>query len=453
MAFVFAKRKRCFLLLLIVLVSTLFYGASPALAAGNSTADNTAADNAPVVYIAEISNDFTETSLDYLQRVLQAARTDGARYIIVKIDAVCEYSDYLKQASDLLLTAPQQTICYVHDEAAGGAALLALSCDTVIMSPGAVLDAAQGEGKISRAAFDSDYWLETFSKAAAITGHNQKAAQNLVLSLKAEEHDSAAASGTEVSAVEAINCGLADGSATSMQVIFDEYQLQNGVIIQLEKNFKERLLDVLASPAVLTLLLTAGFGFLLAVFIFSDGGAMGVLSALCLLMYFLFGYYLAAVPLYAFILMVPALALLLTELLLSPGSGICGVCGAVLFIVSVVLTASDSVVALIQIIIVVIVAVILIMSNKGNEKSRNILRRLVLRDRTTTDEGYLSQPVNIRDYVGMEGIALTSLRPAGAVKIGAERVDVVTEGDFIAAGDRVKVIKVDGSSVIVRSLK
>ncbi len=108
--------------------------------------------------------------------------------------------------------------------------------------------------------------------------------------------------------------------------------------------------------------------------------------------------------------------------------------------------------AVVQIILILIVAVILIMTKINNEKSRNIFQKLVLRDRTTTEGGYLSQPMNIRDYVGTEGVALTALRPAGAVKIGSERVDVITEGDFISAGDRVKVIKVDGSSVIVRKM-
>ena len=38
------------------------------------------------------------------------------------------------------------------------------------------------------------------------------------------------------------------------------------------------------------------------------------------------------------------------------------------------------------------------------------------------------------DLVGQDGIAVTDLRPAGTAQIGHERVDVVTEGEYVAAG-------------------
>jgi membrane-bound serine protease (ClpP class) len=51
--------------------------------------------------------------------------------------------------------------------------------------------------------------------------------------------------------------------------------------------------------------------------------------------------------------------------------------------------------------------------------------------------------------LGRRGVATTTLRPAGAVEIGGRRIDVVTEGQFVAAGTEVEVVAVEGSRVVV----
>lgn len=68
-------------------------------------------------------------------------------------------------------------------------------------------------------------------------------------------------------------------------------------------------------------------------------------------------------------------------------------------------------------------------------------------DRAT---GYIAAP-HRAELVGAGGIALTDLRPSGTVSIEGERLDVVTEGEFIAAGQRVTVIRADGYRHVVRS--
>lgn len=52
--------------------------------------------------------------------------------------------------------------------------------------------------------------------------------------------------------------------------------------------------------------------------------------------------------------------------------------------------------------------------------------------------------------VGMEGDALTDLRPVGVAKIGKERLDVLSEVSYVRAGARVRVTAVEGTTVKVR---
>lgn len=52
--------------------------------------------------------------------------------------------------------------------------------------------------------------------------------------------------------------------------------------------------------------------------------------------------------------------------------------------------------------------------------------------------------------VGRRGITVTPLRPSGRVRFGRDEVDVITEGEYIAANQEVEVTVVQGPLVIVR---
>jgi membrane-bound serine protease (ClpP class) len=77
---------------------------------------------------------------------------------------------------------------------------------------------------------------------------------------------------------------------------------------------------------------------------------------------------------------------------------------------------------------------------------------LFLKSSTGKDEGFVSAPVR-GDLVGKAGTALSDLRPAGVATIDGERLDVVTEGEFIGAGVGIKVIRSDGYRLIVRAVE
>lgn len=53
-------------------------------------------------------------------------------------------------------------------------------------------------------------------------------------------------------------------------------------------------------------------------------------------------------------------------------------------------------------------------------------------------------------YLGRTGVALTPLRPTGVAEIGGERIEVATEGDFIASGSRIRVVAMDRRRYFVR---
>jgi len=54
--------------------------------------------------------------------------------------------------------------------------------------------------------------------------------------------------------------------------------------------------------------------------------------------------------------------------------------------------------------------------------------------------------------VGRTGIAATVLRPSGAMEIDGQRIDVATEGEFLAAGTKVRVLYVNVNLVVVAAV-
>ena len=58
-----------------------------------------------------------------------------------------------------------------------------------------------------------------------------------------------------------------------------------------------------------------------------------------------------------------------------------------------------------------------------------------------------------QDLEGAEGVALTSLRPAGVGLFRDERMDVVSESEWIEEGTKIRIISAEGYRHIVRAVK
>ena len=77
--------------------------------------------------------------------------------------------------------------------------------------------------------------------------------------------------------------------------------------------------------------------------------------------------------------------------------------------------------------------------------------RLILSDSLRRDAGADQAEQETRSrLLGQCGRAVTPLRPSGVAEIGGERVEVSTEGAFVAAGSQLRVVAIDRRRTIVR---
>ena len=135
-----------------------------------------------------------------------------------------------------------------------------------------------------------------------------------------------------------------------------------------------------------------------------------------------------------------------------PG-GIAGILGMAAIIGSLFLASGNAVHMAISLLIAFAVSIsVSILLVKVFGKKMKFFKKMILTDSTNTEQGYVSNP-NRTDLLGTEGKAITDLRPSGTALINQERVDVVSEGSFIAKETKVKVVKVEGARIVVREIR
>ena len=140
------------------------------------------------------------------------------------------------------------------------------------------------------------------------------------------------------------------------------------------------------------------------------------------------------------------------EIFIFPGFGVAGITGIILVGWGILLVSVDITQATVALSLALLATVIIFVVSLRLMSRYNMWFKLTLKNRQNKNEGYVASPPELSLYVGKEGVALTPLRPAGAAEIEGHRLDVVTEGEFISPGTRVKVFRVEGTRMLVKGI-
>lgn len=154
------------------------------------------------------------------------------------------------------------------------------------------------------------------------------------------------------------------------------------------------------------------------------------------------------------ILIALGILLVFIEILILPGFGAAGVPGIIIFCVGIGMIWSESgpkmalIFTSIALIFVIPLAIILL----SLIRETAIGKTFILDAAESSDQGYHAAPRELTALVGKSGKTITPLRPAGVALINGQRVDIVTQGEFVEPETEIEVIQVEGSRVVVRSL-
>lgn len=142
---------------------------------------------------------------------------------------------------------------------------------------------------------------------------------------------------------------------------------------------------------------------------------------------------------------------LVTFEMFIPGFGIPGLFGVFLLVTGVLLTARNAAEGLFLVVVLLAImgiglAVVYHMATKGK-----LAKAMVLTESQQKEDGF-SGTEDLSCFLNREGVTRTILRPAGRADFDGVKLDVVSEGEFIAPNAKVKIIKVEGRRIVVRAV-
>jgi len=412
------------------------------------------------IYIGNIEGEIDLGLAPYVKRVVEEAEKNGANAIIFKINTFGGRVDAATQIKDALLNSKVRTIAFIDKRAISAGALIALSCEKIVMVPGASMGATtvvDQEGKKQSEKYQS-YMRSEMRATAEKNKRRTDIAQGMVdetISVPDLKDDSTKL--ITLTAEEALKYKMADTVLTSIQETKKYFGLDKAEEITISSNWAEDFVRFLNNPIISSLLIMIG---MLGIFteIKTPGwGLPGTAGLIALALFFGSSYILDLASVIEIVIFIIGVILLLLEIFVFPGFGILGVLG-ILFMIAGLLFGlvpdfgmtdySILSVAITQLAAVFVVSAIFIFILPKFLPKSAIWNRLILQDNIASKSGYAARQ-SFEHLVGTEGIAITDLRPAGAALINEKRVDVVTEGNYISRDSEIVVKFVEGSKVVV----
>ncbi|HEX2204973.1 MAG TPA: NfeD family protein [Longimicrobium sp.] len=411
------------------------------------------------VYRVPIHGEIVPGLVPYVERSLKEAAEAKAAAVLLDIDTPGGLIDTAEQISDAVRDADVPVYAFVNRRALSAGAMIALSTRGVYMLPGSALGAAtpvDGAGTKASEKYVSAMRSE-FRALAEARGLDPRIAEAMV------DEDVAVPGVDEkgklltLSTREAVRVGYAFEVA-SWEGALAAVGAPRAAVTTPASNWAERVVRFLSNPLVAPFLLTFGFLGLIIELKTPTFGLAGLAGLGSLTLFFGSHYILGLAGWESVALIAAGIVLVLVEIFVIPGFGVAGVLGIAAVAGSILLalvgahpTAADlSTAALVLTSSLIMVAFSLWALLRHLPHDRRA-RNLILQGGLASSAGYRAAAARA-DLHGAEGVTVTDLRPAGTAEFAGERLDVVSEGDFVPAGTAVRVVRSEGYRHVVEPL-
>ncbi|MHB1125795.1 MAG: NfeD family protein [Bacillota bacterium] len=407
-----------------------------------------------LIYVVPVKGTVDRGLANFIQRAYADAEQHQARMVILEIDTPGGAIDAAIQIRDVINESKVTTTSYVTGGAISAGALIALSSKGLVMAPGTTIGDAEPRLGSKRADEKIvSYWTAQLASAAEKNGRDGQIAASMAD--RDLEIPGLVAKGKLLTLTDgkAVKLGMADAVLANRAQVLAYYNLQNSQVVELKLTTAEKLARFVTNPLVSPVLLTIGIAGLVLELLTVGFGIAGVLG-LTFLSLFFGGHMLAGFSGWeSIVLFLAGLVLLAIEIFVIPGFGVAGIVGIAALVGGVVLASVSVGQAIVSLIFAMLGTSLLVVLSLKYLPTRNLWRGLVLSHQQLSETGYVAPEGNYQFFLGATGTAITPLRPAGVAQIGGERADVVTSGEFISPGTPVKVIKVEGTRIVVRKVE
>jgi len=414
------------------------------------------------VYVAIIENEIDLGLAPYVRRVVSEAERENADAIIFKINTFGGRVDAATQIKDAIISCNILTIAFINNRAISAGSLIALSCNKIAMVPGSSIGATtvvDQTGQKQSEKYQS-YMRSEMRSTAERNGRRKDIAEGMVDERIVIEGLVDSTQLVTLTSGEAYKFGIADTLANNLDELLAAFNLESARKIEIHPNWAEGVVRFLNNGIVTSILIMIGFFGLLAEIKSPGWGVPGTAGLIALTLFFGSAYILQLASIIEILMFIVGVSLIILEIFIIPGFGIAGIGGIVLVFISLFLSlvGGDPFLdfemvstAIIQLSVSLVAAIILIFILAKFLPKTTIFNKFVLAVEEKKDAGFVSHSTS-DELVGKEGIAITTLRPAGTAKIDGNRVDVVSDSEYIEKGQKIKVIAVEGIRVVVKEV-
>jgi membrane-bound serine protease (ClpP class) len=414
------------------------------------------------VFLITIDEEIDIGLVPYVTRVIHEAEISNASAIIVKINTFGGRVDAATQIKDALLKSKITTIAFINNRAISAGSLIALSCNKIIMAPGGSIGAATVVDQMGEKQSEKyqSYMRSEMRSTAEKNGRRTDIAQGMVDERIIIPGLVDSTQLVTLTTEEAIKYGIADIESSDLKEGLQKLGFENVEVVNNESNWAENVVKFLNNSLVSSILIMIGIFGLIAEVKTPGWGVPGTAGVIALALFFGSSYILQLASTLDIILFIIGLILLAAEIFVIPGFGVAGIGGILLILISLFLSLTPSgpffnfesiSLAFVQLAGALAAAFILILVlAKFLPKSRSF-SKLILDESEKSEKGFVSYPSE-KNLIGAEGVALTTLRPAGTAEINGKRVDVMTDSEYVQQGSRIIVERVEGIKVVVKKI-
>jgi membrane-bound serine protease (ClpP class) len=400
------------------------------------------------IVVVPIEGTVDEGMAHLVARAVDRADADGAAAIVLDVNTPGGLVASAFEIRDALFRAHVPTVAYISQRAFSAGALISLSAKKIVMAPGSSIGAAEPIPKTIKTV---SALRAEFGSVAARNGRNRQLAEAMVdanVDAPAFKKSGAILS---LTADDAVRVKMADAQAANLDDALRAAGVAPGPEVNVGYSWGENLARFATSPEVSGILLSLGvLGLLIEMQTLH--GIAGLIGVGSLALFFGTHVYAGFSDGLVIALAFAGVVGILLELHVVPGHGVSGILGVVALLAAIVLAFGPAFffVAIQAISIAIVLSVLTFWLTSRVFPENAFVRRLTL----TARQG--PEYVTSSDFSGLAGhagVATSFLRPAGVATVDGNRVDVLTEGDFVPAGSPVRVTRVEGSRIFVALIK
>lgn len=450
--------------------------------------------DAKIVYVVPIKNMIEMGLVSFIRRSFKEAEEAGADFVILDLDTPGGMVWAAEDITSMIYDYDIPVIAYVNRQAISAGAWIAISADAICMDEHATMGDIEPVPYSEKVA---TFIRAQLRKAAARKGRNPLIAEGMVdkemaiLEIMVDgekrivtdaEKENLLEAGKEVEQIreispryklitlntkEAVDLKYCEKTVTSLNEVISYADADPGKvkIVKISETPAETVGRFFSKASMV--LLSLGVLSIFIAFYTQQYGLAGLGGVLLLLG--LWGQYIAGLAgLEDFIIILIGLILIGIEIFVTPGFGAFGIVGIILLIIGMFLAMIDIDIvnplsdpflyqklsaAVTRLGYSLLMALILGFVMMRYIVPRAFWSHIALHEKEDIEKGYHSSERDFESYIGRTGTAVTDLHPTGIARFGTERLDVVSPGNYIDRGAKIKIVKQEGRRLIVKEIK